>query len=239
MRGHGLHRSGPSPRCVGPRSSGTVKAWRYSASCVLISRSDGSGSGVIVARLANGKWSPPSAILTNNTVAWKNSVPSADVHDCVCVINNEAGMELLHQHQGVCKIGVDLTASVEPLFETHAVGSGMSKPKATEPCTFVKGKGQYAEIELNGLSIVERTSENERFYNVRAQVSIGLKHCKLGVRRGLMSWAIVRREYGYEILKNKDCSGIVSRQIDQDCTFDHLSSFVSSGPPGLALEVVS
>lgn len=49
------------------------------------------GSGIVVLKMPNGGWSPPSGILIH-TMGW-GLVAGADIYDCVCVINNDRGME--------------------------------------------------------------------------------------------------------------------------------------------------
>lgn len=118
------------------------------------------GSGIIVARLSDGQWSPPSGILIH-TVGW-GFVAGADIYDCVCVINDEHGMESFTRVR--CTLGAEVSAAVGPMG-----GGGQLESEVTKPApvwTYTKGKGLYVGVQIDGTVIVERSSENERFYGV-------------------------------------------------------------------------
>lgn len=119
------------------------------------------GSGVLVSRLPNGQWSSPSGILIH-TLGW-GFVAGADIYDCVCVINNDKGMEGFTRVR--CTLGGEVSASVGPLGGGSTVDSEVFKRQAPV-WTYTKGKGLYVGVQIDGTVIVERTSENERFYRV-------------------------------------------------------------------------
>ena len=119
------------------------------------------GSGIIVAKLPNGQWSPPSGILIH-TLGW-GLVAGADIYDCVCVINNDHGMEGFTRVR--CTIGGEVSAAVGPLGGGSTVDSEVFKRQAPV-WTYTKSKGLYVGVQVDGTVIVERTSENERFYGV-------------------------------------------------------------------------
>lgn len=119
------------------------------------------GSGIIVARLPNGAWSPPSGILIH-TLGW-GFVAGADIYDCVCVINNERGMEGFTRVR--CTLGGEVSAAVGPLGGGSMVDSEIFKRQAPV-WTYTKSKGLYVGVQIDGTIIVERTGENERFYGV-------------------------------------------------------------------------
>ena len=118
------------------------------------------GSGIIVSRLPNGTWSPPSGILIH-TLGW-GFVAGADIYDCVCVINNEHGMEGFTRVR--CTLGAEVSAAVGPLGGGSQLESELRKPSPV--WTYTKGKGLYVGVQIDGTVIVERSSENERFYGV-------------------------------------------------------------------------
>ena len=49
------------------------------------------GSGILIARLPNGSWSPPSAIQVHTLGA--GFMAGVDIYDCVCVINSREALE--------------------------------------------------------------------------------------------------------------------------------------------------
>ena len=119
------------------------------------------GSGIIVAKMPNGQWSPPSGILIH-TLGW-GFMAGADIYDCVCVINNDHGMEGFTRVR--CTIGGEVSAAVGPLGGGSTVGSEVFKRQAPV-WTYTKSKGLYVGVQVDGTIIAERTSENERFYGV-------------------------------------------------------------------------
>lgn len=130
------------------------------------------GSGVIVEKLPNGQWSPPSGILIH-TLGW-GFVAGADIYDCVAVINNDKGMEGFTRVRAT--IGGEVSAAVGPLGGGSTLDSEIFKRQAPV-WTYTKSRGLYVGVQVDGTVIVERTSENERFYhseNIRhAQILAG------------------------------------------------------------------
>lgn len=118
------------------------------------------GSGVLVSRLPNGDWSPPSGILIH-TLGW-GLIAGADIYDCVCVINSEEGMAGFTRVR--CTLGGEVSAAVGPLGGGGTVDSEIFRHK-TPVWTYTKSKGLYVGVQVDGTVIVERTSENERFYH--------------------------------------------------------------------------
>lgn len=119
------------------------------------------GSGVIVAKMPNGQWSPPSGILIH-TLGW-GITAGADIYDCVAVINNDKGMEGFTRVR--CTLGAEVSAAVGPLGGGSTVDSEIFKRQAPV-WTYTKSKGLYLGVQVDGTVIAERTSENERFYRV-------------------------------------------------------------------------
>lgn len=119
------------------------------------------GSGIIVAKMPNGNWSPPSGILIH-TLGW-GLMAGADIYDCVCVINNDNGMEGFTRVR--CTLGGEVSAAVGPLGAGSTVDSEIFKRQAPV-WTYTKSKGLYVGVQVDGTIIAERTSENERFYGV-------------------------------------------------------------------------
>ena len=118
------------------------------------------GSGIIVARLPDGSWSPPSAVLIQ-APQW-DFVKDADMYDCLCIIND--GVESFMSPS--CTLGKDIHTTVGP------VGGGEPADKAIKerefaPCwTWVKGKTQWCDKSIDGTVVFQRIGENERFYGV-------------------------------------------------------------------------
>lgn len=119
------------------------------------------GSGVIISRLPNGQWSPPSGILIHTLGL--GLIAGADIYDCVCVINSEQGMEGFTRVRAT--LGGEIAAAVGPLGGGTAVDSEVFKRQAPV-WAYTKSRGLYLGVQVDGTVIGERKRENERFYQV-------------------------------------------------------------------------
>ncbi|KAK6430246.1 hypothetical protein LTR95_013600 [Oleoguttula sp. CCFEE 5521] len=93
------------------------------------------GSGVLIARQEDGKWSPPSGIMLHT--AGLGFMAGIDIYDAVVVINSAKALEAFYN---------------APVFN------------------YMKSRGFYAGVQIDGTIIIERTDENERFYGERIGV---------------------------------------------------------------------
>ena len=98
------------------------------------------GSGVIVSKLPNGDWSPPSGILIH-TLGW-GIMAGADIYDCVCVINTDDGMEGFTRVRST--LGGEVSAAVGPLGGGSTVDTEIFK-RPTPVWTYTKSKGYVGD----------------------------------------------------------------------------------------------
>lgn len=119
------------------------------------------GSGILIARKADGTWSPPSALLLHTPTL--SFIMGIDVYDCVLVINNLSALESIVQPQ--VTLGEDVGLTTGPMVP-H--GSGEEhirwKDMGNTVLTYLKARGQIQPVNLNGCMLTERANENERFY---------------------------------------------------------------------------
>ncbi len=64
-----------------------------------------------------------------------------------------------------CTLGGEVSAAVGPLGGGSMLDSEVIKRQAPV-WTYIKSKGLYVGVQVDGTIIVERTGENERFYGV-------------------------------------------------------------------------
>ncbi|KAI8933510.1 hypothetical protein NX059_009247 [Plenodomus lindquistii] len=132
------------------------------------------GAGVLVARLPDGSWSPPSGIhLQTLSVGLLIGV---DIYDCVIVINSDKAMEAFQSVR--CTLGGEISATAGPVGVGGILDTELHK-RQSPLFSYIKSRGFYAGLELNGSIIIERTDENERFYGER----IGVKDILEGKAR--------------------------------------------------------
>ncbi|GAM90728.1 hypothetical protein ANO11243_087730 [Dothideomycetidae sp. 11243] len=120
------------------------------------------GSGVLVARKADGSWSPPSGIQVQTMAL--GFLVGVDIYDCVLVINTQPALEAFTRFRAT--LGGDLSVTAGPVGAGFLVESELHKRQAPI-FTYLKSRGFYAGLQIDGTVIIERVDENERFYGER------------------------------------------------------------------------
>jgi lipid-binding SYLF domain-containing protein len=124
------------------------------------------GSGILVARTESGAWSPPSGILLHT--AGLGFLVGVDIYDCVVVINTTKALEAFTKVR--CTLGGEVSAVAGPVGIGGIMESELHKRQAPV-WTYLKSRGFYAGVQIDGTVIIERTDENERFYHQRMPVA--------------------------------------------------------------------
>ncbi|KAL4928655.1 lipid-binding SYLF domain-containing protein [Aspergillus undulatus] len=125
------------------------------------------GSGVLLARIPEtGEWSPPSGIMLHT--AGIGFLAGIDIYDCVVVINTFEALEAFKKVR--CTLGGEVSASAGPVGMGGVLESEVHKRQAPI-WTYMKSRGLYAGVQVDGTIIIERTDENERFYGERISVT--------------------------------------------------------------------
>ncbi|GKT85252.1 LAS seventeen-binding protein [Colletotrichum tofieldiae] len=99
------------------------------------------GSGILIARKADGTWSPPSGILLHTPSL--SFIMGIDIYDCVLDIGLTTGPLVALESAEIDNKWKDLDNTV---------------------LTYMKARGQTQSVNLNGCILTERANENERFY---------------------------------------------------------------------------
>lgn len=123
------------------------------------------GSGILVARTETGEWSPPSGILLHT--AGLGFLVGVDIYDCVIVINTEKALESFTKVR--CTLGGEVSAVAGPVGIGGILDTEVHKRQAPV-WTYLKSRGFYAGVQVDGTIIIERTDENEAFYGRRIPV---------------------------------------------------------------------
>lgn len=132
------------------------------------------GAGVLVARKEDGTWSPPSGIMMHTVGV--GFLVGVDIYDCVIVINSQKAMEAFRAVR--CTLGGEISAVAGPAGVGGIVDTEVHK-RQSPLFTYIKSRGFYAGLQLDGTIVIERTDENERFYGER----IGVKDILAGNAR--------------------------------------------------------
>lgn len=120
------------------------------------------GSGVLVARQPDGEWSPPSGIMLHT--AGLGFLVGVDIYDCVLVINTRAALAAFTKIRAT--IGGEVSAVAGPVGVGGVLENDGRWRQANRPVfTYLKSRGFYAGVQVDGTIVIERTDENARFYN--------------------------------------------------------------------------
>ncbi|CAI4210543.1 unnamed protein product [Parascedosporium putredinis] len=118
------------------------------------------GSGILIARKADGTWSPPSALLLHTPSL---SFMGVDIYDCVLIVNNLSALESLVQPQ--VTLGDDVGLTCGPMVPHGSLEEEIKwKDLGNTVFTYMKARGQAQVVNLSGCLLAERGNENERFY---------------------------------------------------------------------------
>ncbi|KAL6706419.1 hypothetical protein ACN47E_005525 [Coniothyrium glycines] len=123
------------------------------------------GAGVLVAHNPDGSWSPPSGIMMHTLSV--GFLLGVDIYDCVIVINSDKAMEAFQSIR--CTLGGEISAVAGPAGVGAILDTEIHKRQAPL-FTYIKSRGFYAGLQLDGTIVIERTDENERFYGERVGV---------------------------------------------------------------------
>ncbi|KAK7994756.1 hypothetical protein PG990_013529 [Apiospora arundinis] len=120
--------------------------------------SGSAGSGVVMARLPDGTWSPPSAFSAYTVGA--GVILGADHTESVCVLNTDDAVRAFTQEKFGFGAGLSVTAG--------PVGTGTaSMHDATDPVwIYSKSRGIFLGAQVDGTRFNARDDINEGFYGV-------------------------------------------------------------------------
>ncbi|KAJ3038316.1 hypothetical protein HDV00_000827 [Rhizophlyctis rosea] len=117
------------------------------------------GSGLVVARLPDGKWSAPSAIGAAG-VGFGGQI-GAQITDCVFILNNDDAVKAF-AHGGNITLGANLSVAAGPKGRS-AEGAGAVLNLAPV-YSYSKSKGLFVGVSLEGSVIITRNDANKELY---------------------------------------------------------------------------
>jgi lipid-binding SYLF domain-containing protein len=167
------------------------------------------GSGIVIARLPDGSWSPPSAFSVRSGAI--GLVYGVDVYDCVCVLNTDAAVDSYAKPEMNLGGGVALAAG--PL-------GGTANVKEVKPVwTYTKSLGLYGGVTVDGTIIKEKPGMNADFYGSNVTAAQVLRG-ELPPLDGQTLWPAGRKQL-MEILKlveGKDADVKILQEISTEPT---------------------
>ncbi|CAK9782047.1 unnamed protein product [Cutaneotrichosporon oleaginosum] len=121
----------------------------------------GMGSGVVVARLADGSWSAPAAICP--TAVGAGMQIGLDVYNAVLVIRSEKALAQFGGHR--VALGGEISVAAGPYGGGKGVDKGLSLDTGPEVYAYMHSRGAYFGLEVVGTVFVSRADENAAMYH--------------------------------------------------------------------------
>ena len=112
------------------------------------------GTGVVLARLPDGTWSPPSAFSVRS--GGIGIVYGVDVFDCVCVLNTKAAVDTYSSSEFNLNGRLDLVAG--------PIGGKMGDGESSPVWTYTRSRGLYGGVTLESTGFKEQRKANAEFY---------------------------------------------------------------------------
>ncbi|TVY48943.1 SH3 domain-containing protein [Lachnellula occidentalis] len=122
------------------------------------------GNGIVVARLADGSWSAPSAIGTGG--AGFGGQIGFELTDFVFILNDAAAVRTFSQ-QGSLTLGGNVSIAAGPVGRNAEAAGAASLKGVAGIFSYSKTKGLFAGVSLEGSAIIERRDANEKLYGQR------------------------------------------------------------------------
>ncbi|XP_075413298.1 SH3 domain-containing YSC84-like protein 1 [Tenrec ecaudatus] len=117
------------------------------------------GSGIVVARLPDGKWSAPSAIgIAGVGGGFEIGI---EVSDLVIILNYDRAVEAFAKG-GNLTLGGNFTVAVGPLGRNLEGNVALRSSAAV--FAYCKSRGLFAGVSLEGSYLIERKETNRKFY---------------------------------------------------------------------------
>ncbi|KAJ9603297.1 hypothetical protein H2200_012075 [Cladophialophora chaetospira] len=125
------------------------------------------GAGVIVGRHPETReWSAPSGIQTQNLSF--GFLAGVDIYDTVLVINTYEALGAFTKWRTT--LGTEIGIAAGPVGIGGALDTELTKRQAPI-WSYVKSRGLYAGVALEGNVVIERTDENAKFYGEKISVT--------------------------------------------------------------------
>ncbi|XP_053444137.1 SH3 domain-containing YSC84-like protein 1 isoform X5 [Nycticebus coucang] len=117
------------------------------------------GSGIVLARRPDGKWSAPSAIgIAGLGGGFEIGI---EVSDLVIILNYDRAVEAFAKG-GNLTLGGNLTVAVGPVGRNLEGNVALRSSAAV--FTYCKSRGLFAGVSLEGSCLIERKETNRKFY---------------------------------------------------------------------------
>ncbi|MCJ1312293.1 hypothetical protein MMC25_005967 [Agyrium rufum] len=122
------------------------------------------GSGLVVARLPDGSWSAPSAVVTGG--GGFGGQIGFELTDFVFILNTPDAVRSFAQ-AGSITLGGNVSIAAGPVGRNAEAAGTASLKGVSGIFAYSKTKGLFAGVSLEGSLLIERKDANEKMYNSR------------------------------------------------------------------------
>ncbi|KAF1953714.1 DUF500-domain-containing protein [Byssothecium circinans] len=122
------------------------------------------GSGIVVARLADGSWSAPSAV--GSLGAGFGGQIGFELTDFVFILNDANAVKTFAQ-AGSLTFGGNVSIAAGPVGRNAEAAGAASLKSVAGIFSYSKTKGLFAGVSLEGGGMIERRDANEKLYGRR------------------------------------------------------------------------
>jgi lipid-binding SYLF domain-containing protein len=126
------------------------------------------GTGLIVAKLPDGRWSAPSAIMITG-LGWGLQV-GAEITEGMLILSTDQAVNTFKSKAQVA-LGAELGVSVGPIGRGIASDVAASNKGAAHAFSYVQSKGLFFGASLEASGIASRPDVNRAFYGENVSIS--------------------------------------------------------------------
>lgn len=160
------------------------------------------GSGVVLARLPDGSWSPPSAIVVSSLGA--GFALGVGLYECVCVLNTPEQVAAFTRPR--VSLGGDASVAIGPVGTGANVSAALAKGRPV--WSYMKSRGLWASAQVDGTVMLARADANSVAYGQK-----GISAAS--ILKGEVPWPEQARGL-FEVLRAADGHASFYRETPQE-----------------------
>ncbi|KAI1076669.1 DUF500-domain-containing protein [Whalleya microplaca] len=121
------------------------------------------GSGIVIARRADGRgWSPPAGFLVHTLGA--GLMAGLDIYDCVCILRTDEAVAAFARPR--LSLGGEVGVAAGPVGAGAAVDAAIGGKGGRPVWSYIKSRGLFGGVQVDGTVVVQRPDANAAFYGV-------------------------------------------------------------------------